>query len=568
MVRPASPPPVLSALPVVAVSLALAAGLAGAQDAVDLLPMETPPLGPVADDPLAIPRLDEDDTPRRSPYAGFDEPDEPGPDDEDAGLVGRTFDEVFDADPDDGESRPPSLVRQLADAAIGWGQGPDDPANLLPLQPSGIDDFGPPTLGVGRLRQGFTTQAFFTVRYDSNLFQSPSDLPPPPRPEPPPPPVIVVPPPAVAGPGGGVAAPPPPVVVPPPPPPEPVEQELTQQQRRRLGPQSDVILTPGVTLAYRGSREGSPWSMSASYSPSYTYYLDNDDLNGWNHDFGLNANYAGPKLRAGLSAGYTQGRGTNRYSQNFSEERRIGLGANLGYKVSPKTSLTASLGTSISEDIDESFGAAGQFNASLGGSYRASPLFSLGAGVRGNYEGRGRRGETSSREGRQSIGPYLTANYVLARRLAFTGNFGLNYQIYDEGDSRSDYRYGLGARYTLAQDWAFDVSASRSTQGNYSAASGFVTENSLRAGVSRRIGPAAARLGVGYRFDEFENAAGEESALRDSQDELTIDGSVGFPLWSERLTGSIFAQWRDNMSDDPAREWSGYQVGLSVTASF
>ena len=378
----------------------------------------------------------------------------------------------------------------------------------------------------------------------------------------------------------------------------------------------DYVFSVAPALAFRSI--GALWHVGFNYSPSYLFYVNNDDYNGFNHALSAELAYTGPKLNAALTGSYSLTRGVNRYyGSQFLEQAGYSSGLRANYKLSPKTSIDASLSYSSTEPQDNpesdaetgSYGGTGSISANLSALWKPTPLITVGPGLRYMIQ------EGDLQNERTSIGPTLRLGYELGRKVNLNATVGLEFVEFGDGvvnrttgetdstttDATTDsgtsdstttdsttnsnptttsqqpqaatadddpfVSASLGLAWAVTEHTTLNLSFDRQTSADGYLAGSYRESTGVRLGVNQRIGPTTLSLGGSYQMEDYgASSAGASTA----QDMVFLTGEAGlsFPLWGDRIRGSVFYRYRDQQSDDPQRDWHGHQVGINAVIAF
>lgn len=325
------------------------------------------------------------------------------------------------------------------------------------------------------------------------------------------------------------------------------------------GDQDDFIASLSTTFNYRST--GPEWYYAVNGSVGYNHYFDMSDYSGPSYGAGFLLGYNGAKLQGTLNLAYSYSEGFNRYNAGYVEQGNLAATLSAAYRLSAKTSLTFGMGTTLIGSEGSGSGDTNDFNVSTGLMWQYSPLLSFGPGVRYTSQSGDRQGD------RTSIGPYLAANYELTSKVSLNSQLGVDFSDYSGlgGGSDESLFASVGLNYRLSELWAFSLALSQSTQPQNSFAGGYRETLSIRAGATRQIRRAALNLGVSWETDDYA-ASGAIAGTQSGGDYYTFDASLGMPVFRDRATASIFFRYSED--DGGLGGWDGYQIGISLGASF
>jgi hypothetical protein len=323
--------------------------------------------------------------------------------------------------------------------------------------------------------------------------------------------------------------------------------------------EDDFILSLGGSVGYQ--TQGREWTIGATYRGSYDQYMDRGSYSGYNQGASFVAGYQGGKLKVMYNAGFDLDRGSNRYYSTFVERINISQGINASYRLSPKTSLASNLGYSFTKANGGDFSDTESFNFGLSAMWQASPLLSVGPGIRYTL----RTGD--EHPDRHTFGPTVSANYRLSSKLALTSRLGLDFVDYSEGGGDDvSVSAALGLNYKASALWGMNVSLFRDYQADPALPGAFNEVTSFGVGYYRNIRRATLNLGAVYEFNSVERPLGGGS--RGSRDYWSLTSSLGMPIFANTTSASVFMSYRSQSAGGGSGSWDGTQVGFSLARSF
>jgi len=320
---------------------------------------------------------------------------------------------------------------------------------------------------------------------------------------------------------------------------------------------SDFFMLLGGGVAYQST--AATWTYGASYSGGYRMYFDQTDLNGDYHNAGASVNYAGAKLRAGYSLGVNYGSGANRNFQSVTETLRFSNRINARYEVSRKTSLQAD----VSQSLQTSSGGGNQdtssFDAGLSGLWKYSQLTEFGPGIRYTRRSQG-SGPT-----RDTIGPTMTLNYRLSRKVSFNAKVGVDFVSLEGAGSQDPSLFtSIGATYRPSELWNMNLALVRDNRASYNVAGQFEEVTAVRLNYYRRISRLNWNTGLSWESTSVSNDA-PGGSNRD-RDYFSIDTSLGMAIFRSTTQATVFCGYRDETQGN--RSWDSFQVGFGLTRNF
>lgn len=321
--------------------------------------------------------------------------------------------------------------------------------------------------------------------------------------------------------------------------------------------QGDFLTTLGGTVAYRSS--GSAWTYGVNYTGSYIQYFKLTDLSGYNQNAGASLNYEGGPLTVGLTLGITSGSGANRVSGTVVDQIDYNYGLLARYRISGKTSLTSNLSQGISEVSGGSSTSSLDLGASALWSY--SPLTEFGPGIRYTQ----RTGD--SQQERTSIGPTLTVNYQLAKKVSLDSTIGMDFVSFESGETPDPSLYtSIGLNYRASSLWGMSLTLLRDTQASLINPDEFEEITALRLGYDRRIRRASWTIGLGWEVRSSESPD-PLAVVRPDTNFLTIDTGLSMPIFRSTTNASIFMRYQDQ-SGGSNKAWNSLQLGFGLNRTF
>jgi hypothetical protein len=327
--------------------------------------------------------------------------------------------------------------------------------------------------------------------------------------------------------------------------------------------EDELTFTLSPFLAFR--TQGTRVTVGARVALNYNAYLENSDNNGLGYNFSADATYQGGPLSANASISTSLDQGVNRYfGSNFVETSTISTSLGASYRLSAKTSLDGRFGYSWTEPDQGNLGQSDTTSFDLSAMWQATPLLRIGPGIAWSQQS----GE--NQVDRQTLGPIVRANYQLANRISVDGTLGFDFADYGgAGGSDTSFSGSLGAVWNPSPLWGMNFTFFRGTSADGSTAGAltgaFRETTSFSLGYNRRILRSSLNLGVSYSIDDSTSPVG--IAAPGSTDYFSFNASLGMPIFANRANASVFYTWSQE-SGNAFRDWSGHQIGCSITASF
>jgi hypothetical protein len=318
-------------------------------------------------------------------------------------------------------------------------------------------------------------------------------------------------------------------------------------------------MTLGGTVNYLS--RASTWTYGARYTGGYSQYFNQSDLSGYNQSAGASLNYDGGPLTASFNVGIDFGSGANRYYESVVDEISYNYGLNARYRISRKTSLTGDLSQRITSASGSGNSDTESLDLGTSALWKYSPLTEFGPGIRFTS----RSGDSS--QDRTSIGPTVTVNYQLSKKVSLNSRVGMDFARYEDGENPDPSLYtSIAFNYRASSLWSMNLSLLRDTQASYSSAGEFEEFLALRLGYNRRIRRANWSLGMGWETRSTDDPGGATSSQAD-RDYLTLDTALSMPVFADTCSASIFMRYSDQ-SGASNQSWDSLQTGFSISRSF
>lgn len=322
----------------------------------------------------------------------------------------------------------------------------------------------------------------------------------------------------------------------------------------------DFFTSLGGAASYRS--KAAVWTYGLSYNGSYSYFLSESDLNGYNQGGGGSLQYDSGPLSAGLNVGITLGSGANRYYASVVDQVSYNYGLDARYRVSGKTSLSGNLSQTFTQASGNQYSDTGSYNANLSALWRYSARTEFGPGIR--YT---RQSGSQQSYDRTTIGPMMTVNYTLSRKVSLNARAGLDFADYgDAGSGDPGVSTSISANYQATKLWGMNLSLNRDVRASYTSASDFEEITALRLGYHRKIRRAAWTVGTSWETTTSNTPDGVVSG-RPDRDYLSLDTALSMPVFADTCSGSVFLRYTDQ-SGGGTETWDSLQAGFSISRSF
>ncbi len=219
-------------------------------------------------------------------------------------------------------------------------------------------------------------------------------------------------------------------------------------------PQSSFRTQFGPSATYRSSVAAEiPFTLLASYSPSYNFYHGDSELNEISHSFDTKIAYNGAKTILSLDANYNEGQTANRITQTLSNTSTGRLTSDLRYILSPKTSLNSNLSFSTSDLGTAESSSSDTLSFMLGASWQITPLTRIGPSIR----------YATSQSGfgvdRDSISYLGTFDYEFSGKTDFHSTLGIEQVSSSNFGDQTNPTGTLSLNYRPTESWKINLFA-------------------------------------------------------------------------------------------------------------
>lgn len=339
------------------------------------------------------------------------------------------------------------------------------------------------------------------------------------------------------------------------------DSNLNQSAGTAANPAEDDFVQ-SLSSSVQWARSSALWNLSLGMLGSYELPITDSDFKSFNYGFNGSAGYQAGRLKLAVNLNQSTNEGSNRFAGAVVRQAASGVGFSAAYDFSRKTSMVSSYSISWT---DGGSGVRDTENrrANLSAMWRYSPLLQFGPGI-GYFENAG-----DSVAARTTLGPTLSANYQLSRKVSLVGRIG--WDFIEGGNSSNDegsptLSTSISAAYALNRLWGFNLSLNRGVEAEGLTNAGFRESTALQFSVNHRIGRANAVLGVGYDHTSYLDSA--EGGAGEGIDYLNSILSVSMPVFGDRASATVFLRYNDSISDNPAQNWDGMQTGVSLNYQF
>ncbi|NJM36935.1 MAG: hypothetical protein HC845_03140 [Akkermansiaceae bacterium] len=290
-------------------------------------------------------------------------------------------------------------------------------------------------------------------------------------------------------------------------------------------PKDSLRTQVGPSVTYRSSSAAEiPFSLLASYSPSFSFYHGDSELNEISHSFDTRVAYNGAKTIFSLDANYNKGQTTNRITQTLSDTSAGRLTGDLRYILSPKTSLNSNLSFSSTDLGTAESSSSDTLSFLFGASWQITPLTRVGPSIR----------YATSQSGfgvdRDSISYLGTLDYEFSEKTDFKSTFGIEQVSSSRFGDQTNPTGTLSLNYRPTKDWKINLfagyeSISTGNELNRDASNNNPLNPLLDSTPNDSENPLTWRAAFNYAFAESWSA-GASYSLRQGSSPISPDEDV------------------------------------------
>ncbi len=348
----------------------------------------------------------------------------------------------------------------------------------------------------------------------------------------------------------------------------------TQRQEEPLGDDFVFTFSPGITVAKPTTLQDSRTAFSADYSPSFIFFLKNDEENSIDHAAKAEAGYAFTKLTLGLAQNFSSTAGGVVDVGTRVSQKNYQTSGNARYEMSEKTFLQLD-GTFRLTDY-ETLTDSDEWSVTPTANYQISPKVTLGLGV--TYGQLSVSDQTTHvvtnatrtntvvtvKDSSQSyVGPTLRATYKTTEKTDISLSVGLEYRMYADDSSELSPVFSLAGSYRPFDGTSFTIEGHRREQSsavvngaNYITTGGSI---SVRQRLRDRL---FGTFTASYDNSDYQPVQGNVSVTR--QDDYFLLRYGVEVILGRSWTIGLFHQYREDVSTDKSFSFSNNQVGIQA----
>lgn len=325
--------------------------------------------------------------------------------------------------------------------------------------------------------------------------------------------------------------------------------------------ESEVYSDISPWITYRTDPEGgAAFSFEAHYSPSYVFYVNNEDLNAFNQSGGASFTYAATRTSFTVYADYAEVSMSDRFVGGFIEGSIFSYGISGSYQLGPRTSILAGWSASQSDYSSGARSGADVYSSEITGLWDATERLRIGPSVTYTTT------ESDSTGERDAIALLVKTRYKWGERILLDAAGGLEWAK----NSRSNDGWELGltgrfsASYEFSELWSFRAGMRYSTVPSPNNLNYLVNDLSFTSAIIRNFQRSSLELGMGISFSDYE-AVGLTVGNREDDEFMNAYLAYKRQLYSERVNFEAALRCARNQGQ---KDWSQWQLTTGITVDF
>jgi hypothetical protein len=325
--------------------------------------------------------------------------------------------------------------------------------------------------------------------------------------------------------------------------------------------QSELTAVVAPWASYRSDPEGGArFSLEASYSPVFSAYVENTDLNGVDHSGRVALNYDGGRASGTLYADYAEVSSADRLTGGFVEASILNYGIKGSYELGPRTTLYAAWDASMSDYQTAGETGADVYSGELAGLWEASERLRIGPALRYSVT------ESDTTGTRDALSVLMKVRYKSGQRLTFAGSGGLEFEKNSRsgGDWDPSLTGGLSADYLLNDRWTFRSALRYATVPSPNNVNYQVNDLSFTASMIRQFDRASLEFGLGWSFSDYEEVG---VVVANQQDDEYFTAYLAYrrQIFSDRLSFDTSVRCSTN---DGQKNWTQWQISTGLRLEY
>jgi hypothetical protein len=332
-------------------------------------------------------------------------------------------------------------------------------------------------------------------------------------------------------------------------------------------------VTPGFTAffgerqAAAGTQGGSDWYGEARYTPAWTTYASNSDINRFDHAGGLEARFQQPLLTATTGLSYRENTANNRFTRDIFTTTTTRAYTAADYVLGPSTFLEGNLEWSRLERGGSLNNTGQRYNDEDTFMARTAALWQVTAATRLGPALRYEQIDSSINADRDIVHTLLAINYNPQSIITLRGDVGAQWVSLDTGRSFWAPSARLNGIWDVDALWKIGLQA----YSNSTAAPQGIDSTQQSTGLSADVSWIPDELflvtaGLGYEYSDFEF---DDSPSQNRDDDYFFgnlalritppDANFGF---------EVFYRYRFTDSSREGFDFSNSQAGVQLNYRF
>jgi hypothetical protein len=325
--------------------------------------------------------------------------------------------------------------------------------------------------------------------------------------------------------------------------------------------ESEVYSDISPWITYRTDPEGgAACSFEAHYSPSYVFYLNNEDYNAFNQSGGGSFTYSATRTSFTVYADYAEVSMSDRLAGGFIEGSIFSYGIAGSYQLAPRTSILAGWSASQSDYTSGARSGSDVYTSEVAGLWDATERLRIGPSLTYTMT------ESDSTGERDAIALLVKTRYKWGERVLLDAAGGIEYAK----NSRSNdgwepgFTGRLSADYMFSELWSFRLGMRYSTVPSPNNLNYLVNDLSFTSAIVRNFERSSLELGMGISFSDYE-AVGTVVGNRDDDEFMNAYLAYKRNLYSDRVHFNAAVRCARNQGQ---KDWSQWQMTTGISLDF
>jgi hypothetical protein len=341
-----------------------------------------------------------------------------------------------------------------------------------------------------------------------------------------------------------------------------------------LGDDFIFTFSPGIIIAKPTTLQDSRTAFSLDYSPSFIFFLKNDEENSIDHAVKAEAGYAFTKLTLGLAQNFSETAGGVVDVGNRVDQKSYQTAGNARYEMTEKTFLQ--LDGSYRLTDYETLTDSDEWSVTPTVNYQISPKVTLGLGI--TYGRLSVSDQTTHvvtnatdtntfvtvKDSTQDyLGPTLRASYRTTEKTDISLSVGVEYRKYSDGSSALNPVFSLAGSYRPFEGTSFTIEGHRREQSSAVVSGANYISTGLSLSARQRLRERLfGTITASYDNADYEPVRRNVSVTR--QDDYFLLRYGVEAIVGRSWTIGLFHQYREDKSTDKSFSFSNNQVGIQA----